>query len=318
MTLVIPEPDFDEPLDVRITPVLSESEIARLRALVVEVTRVDGSSPLNEQAILKLRSGTPGVRHVLATVGQTLAGYVYVDTADRTQDASAELVVRPSFRGRGLGRALVQAAVESVAPASLRLWAHGHHPGAARLARSLGFSRVRDLWLMRRPLDEPLPPRHHVAGVTVRTFEPGRDEDAWLAVNTRAFAHHPEQGAMTRADLDARIAEPWFDPAGFFLAERAGSLLGFHWTKVHRGDSDIGEVYVLGVDPDAQGMGLGRLLTLTGLRHLQRLGLPAAILYVESDNAAAIRVYERLGFAHESTDVMYLRDDQGQGSDRRE
>jgi mycothiol synthase len=306
---VTPKPDFDEPLEVIVRPVLSGDEIARLRELVAEVKQVDGASPLNEQAILKLRSGSPGVRHVLATVGDTLVGYVYVDTSDRTQDASAELVVRPAFRRHGLGAVLVQTAVDSVAPGSLRLWAHGHHPGAARLAASLGFSRVRDLWLMRRALDEPLPAPDEVPGITVRTFEPGRDEDAWLAVNTRAFAHHPEQGATTRADLEARMAEPWFDPGGFFLAERDGSLLGFHWTKVHRGDADVGEVYVVGVDPDAQGMGLGRLLTIVGLRHLQQLGLPAAILYVESDNAAAIRVYERLGFVHQSTDVMYLRED---------
>jgi mycothiol synthase len=164
---------------------------------------------------------------------------------------------------------------------------------------------------MRRPLDVDLPPLWDVEGVDVRTFRPGQDEDAFLALNAEAFAHHPEQGRMTRADLDQRMAEPWFDPAGFFVAEAVDdhSLVGFHWTKVHDGDPAYGEVYVVGVSPRAQGSGLGGLLTLTGLHHLARLGLAEVILYVEADNAPAIAVYTRLGFAHadEDTDVMYTR-----------
>ncbi|HEX6248775.1 MAG TPA: mycothiol synthase, partial [Nocardioidaceae bacterium] len=154
----------------------------------------------------------------------------------------------------------------------------------------------------------------------VRTFRPGQDEDAFLALNAEAFVDHPEQGSMTRADLEARMAEPWFDPRGFFLAEPADaprsdaneivdspSLLGFHWTKVH--DDAVGEVYVVGVSPVAQGKGLATLLTLTGLHHLADRGLSEVILYVESDNAPAIAVYSRLGFTHADadTDVMYAR-----------
>jgi mycothiol synthase len=139
----------------------------------------------------------------------------------------------------------------------------------------------------------------------------GTDEDAFLAANAAAFAHHPEQGRMTRADLDDRVAEPWFDPAGFFLAWRGEQLLGYHWTKVHTETAPpFGEVYVVGITPDAQGGGLGRLLTLTGLHHLAGRGLGEVILYVESDNAPAVAVYERLGFTHAPADthVMYARD----------
>ena len=146
---------------------------------------------------------------------------------------------------------------------------------------------------------------------------PGTDEEAFLALNAEAFAGHPEQGRMTRADLDQRMAEPWFDPEGFFVAEAradgaaaaAGDLLGFHWTKVHPGEPPHGEVYVVGVSPRAQGLGLGRLLTLTGLHHLAARGLREVVLYVESDNAPAIAVYSRLGFTHADADthVMYRR-----------
>jgi mycothiol synthase len=177
------------------------------------------------------------------------------------------------------------------------------------VAALAGATRVRDLWRMRRSTDLPLPEVAIPSGITIRTFEPGADESRWLAVNARAFADHPEQGEMTRADLGARMAEPWFDPKGFFIADRAGEMVGFHWTKVHgTGPEATGEVYVLGVDPSAQGLGLGTVLTVVGLRHLASLGLSTVMLYVESDNAAAINVYERLGFVHYSTDVMYLHE----------
>jgi mycothiol synthase len=188
----------------------------------------------------------------------------------------------------------------------------------------MGFRRSRALWQMRRSLYAPLPPPKVPAGVVVRTFRPGEDDEEWVRVNARAFRDHPEQGVWTVDDLRRRMREPWFDPAGFFLAERDGRLVGFHWTKVHggsgpdhpdgphahegHGHDPIGEVYVVGVDPDEQGTGLGRALTLVGLAHLRHLGLPDAMLFVDADNGPAIRLYERLGFTRWETDVMFSRE----------
>ena len=62
---------------------------------------------------------------------------------------------------------------------------------------------------------------------------------------------------------------------------------------------------MIGVDPAEQGTGLGRALTLAGLRYLQSREIPAVMLYVNGENAAAIRLYGSLGFAHSATDVMY-------------
>jgi mycothiol synthase len=161
------------------------------------------------------------------------------------------------------------------------------------------------------------------AGVVLRPFRPGQDDAAWLDLNARAFAKHPDQGRWTAADLAARMAEDWFDPHGFLLADREsdGTLLGFHWTKVHgavrHGDladeagmhhhDPIGEVYVLGVDPAAQGTGLGTALSVAGLRHLRERGLQQVMLYVEETNDPAIALYQRLGFARWSTDVCFRR-----------
>ena len=193
-------------------------------------------------------------------------------------------------------------------PLAVRIWAHGDLPAAAALARAAGFAAMRSLFLMRRSLREPLPEARLPAGITLRAFVPGQDEGEWLALNAAAFAAHPEQGSWTRAELEHREAQPSFDPAGFFLAVRAGHLAGFHWTKIHEpagGGERTGEVYVVGVHPAEQGTGLGRALTVAGLHYLRGREIPQVVLYVDGENAAAIRLYDSLGFAHIGTDVMY-------------
>ncbi|PWU58360.1 mycothiol synthase, partial [Micromonospora globispora] len=192
----------------------------------------------------------------------------------------------------------------------LRAWAHGDHPSAAALAVDLGFTRARVLWQLRRPLTGALAEPRLPDGVELRAFRPGEDDDAWLALNARAFGQHPEQGRWTPADLRVRLTEPWFDPAGFLLAVESatGRLLGFHWTKVHErpGSARIGEVYVLGVDPSAHGGGLGKALTSAGLAYLRdRRGLDRVMLYVDESNTSAVALYERLGFARWSAHVNY-------------
>jgi mycothiol synthase len=188
------------------------------------------------------------------------------------------------------------------------------------MAAAGGFVKSRVLWQMRRPLALPLPPTELPDGITVRTFVVGQDEEAWTAVNNRAFAEHPDQGGWSVQEVMIREREPWFDAQGFFLAFRDDRLVGFHWTKVHghqhlEADQQhephahdlLGEVYVVGVDPSEQGNGLGPALTLLGLHHLRDKGLREVMLYVDETNTNAIRVYERLGFVRHATDVCFLR-----------
>ncbi|GHE30339.1 mycothiol acetyltransferase [Streptosporangium violaceochromogenes] len=290
--------------------------MAAVLAVVETATEADGVRPLNEHVMLHLRyGGDERAGAVLLYAGHDLAGYAHVDPTDPVEGPSGELVIHPAFRRRGYGRHLLRAVLERTG-GRLRLWAHGDHPGAGALAASAGFVKARSLWQMRRSLFAPLPSYDLPPGVRLRAFEPGSsDEEAWVALNARAFAHHPEQGAWTVEDLRRREREPWFDPAGFFLAERpetaGGRLVGFHWTKVHgdggHGHEPIGEVYVVGVDPAEQGGGLGGALTLAGLTHLRSRGLAQVMLYVDESNAAAIRLYEKLGFTRWDVDVMYRR-----------
>jgi mycothiol synthase len=296
---------------------LDQRELEAVTWLIEAATDADGVRPLSEHVALHLRyGGDEPVRNVLAWAPRAdrggLAAYAHLDVTDVIEGASAEVVVHPAMRRRGYGRAVVETLVAESPDGRLRLWAHGSHPGASALARSMGLEQMRELWQMRRSLFARLPDVTPPAGVVIRAFRPGEDEQAWVALNRRVFAGHPEQGSWTVDDLRRRMKEPWFDPEGFFLAESDGRLVGFHWTKVHggspqHGHDPIGEVYVVGVDPGAQGAGLGRVLTVVGLRHLRHLGLPAAMLYVDADNRAAIRVYSDLGFQRWDVDLMFRR-----------
>ncbi|MFD7261882.1 mycothiol synthase [Streptomyces sp. NPDC059874] len=285
---------------------LTEDQAEAVLALIEDAARTDGTTAVSEQGRLQLRGGPrEGIRHFLLTEGGRLAGYGQLEDTDPVEAPAAELVIHPALRGRGHGRALGSALL-AASGKRIRVWAHGGKSAARHLAQVLGLTLFRELRQLRRPLAEgdPLPEPVLPPGVTVRTFVPGSDDTAWLAANAAAFAHHPEQGALTQRDLNDRIAQPWFDADGFFLAERDGELIGFHWTKVHAKD-ELGEVYVLGVRPGAQGGGLGKALTAIGLRHLAARGLPTAMLYVDADNPAALRVYEGLGFTTHEVDLMY-------------
>jgi mycothiol synthase len=379
---------------VEISNALTAGEVAAVTMLTEAATETDGVRPLSEHVSLHLRYGGEGPdRHVLVLLpgpadgvpadgaggsgsrpglatptgglttptgelatptGEIVVGYAHLDPTDVVAGAAAELVVHPAFRGRGYGRLLVEAAHEQAPDGRLRLWAHGDRPAARRLAESMGFRVVRRLERLRRSLYSPLPGLHLPETVRVRAFRPGEDDAAWLALNARAFAGHPEQGSWTERDLAARMCETWFDPEGFLIAEEDGpdgpQMVAFHWTKVHgsdhgpalrvsgvhgrtareaaarddgphgdgpatgarggdgpHGHEPIGEVYVVGVDPAHQGRGLGRSITVAGLRWLRARGLPEAMLYVEADNEPALAVYRSLGFTRWDTDVMFYR-----------
>lgn len=301
---------------------VTEGVAADMRDLIGAAARADGREPMDEATLLMLRhTGLAGAALWTSRDREgALLGFALGDARPgspsldaQQQEVAIHLVVHPAARRTGIGTGLAQVVSAAFPGLHLTAWSHGHHPGGAAIAKACGLRPVRELWLMRRDLGEPLPDVATPAEVGVRTFLPGQDEDAVLELNAAAFASHQEQGGLDHAGLAQRMAEPWFDPAGFFLAEERSAddrpLLGFHWTKVHPGRPPYGEVYVVAVSPTAQGRGLGSVLTTIGLRHLASQGLHQVVLYVESDNAAAVAVYAGLGFTHapHDTDVMYRR-----------
>lgn len=267
-----------------------------LLELAARVSDFDEVEPLNEASVLALRDGTePRVDIRFEAPNGELIALAYA-----AGTAPVEVLVDPRFRRGGFGTRMVSAAL---ADGETAFWAHGDLPGASRIAAKSGLVAARTLLVLRLSLARPVAAEVVPDGFALRTFAPG-DEAAIVAVNARAFAQHPEQGAMDQADLKRRMSSSWFDPAGLFVAERDGEIVGFHWTKV---EDNVGEVYVVGIDPAAQGAGLGKALTARGLRHLQEQGLPTVILYVEGDNLPALRVYRGLGFQDYEKDVLYTR-----------
>lgn len=319
---------------IEIGPLDTDAQQA-VRDLAAAAEAHDGVAPLSEQPLLNLGTDAEWITHVVAhTTSGSTVGYVQIDRSGET--ASAELVIHPEHRRNGHGRVLLRTAERDATLPSrsgepgqhgkqLRVWAHGDLEPAREFARAAGLRPVRELLFLARPLagadgvpEAPAAP----AGYHLRAFRPGADDTAWLRVNARAFATHPEQGRMSLDDLRARQAEPWFDPEGFFLLvpdepapdEAPGTdgadPVAFQWTKTEPGQPDEardGEIYALGVDPDHQGKGFGRLMTEVGLVHLARSGATRAVLYVEGDNTPALATYERAGFARAAVHVQYAR-----------
>jgi mycothiol synthase len=269
-----------------------------LLALAARARDADGVDPLNEASRLALDAGHVGRVHMAVKEGTTVVAAAFADGL-----APVEIVVDPDHRRRGHGTSLL---TQLLAAGEGEFWAHGDLPAAQALAASKHLEPSRTLLVLRFEMDAAPEPERVPDGVTIRPYGP-EDVDAIVRVNGRAFASHPEQGAMDRADFDRRASSDWFDPAGLFVAVRDpggrdGEVVGFHWTKVEHG---VGEVYVVGVDPSEQGSGLGTALTVRGLRHLHESGVRTVDLYVEGDNDPALAVYRRLGFTEHARDVLY-------------
>jgi mycothiol synthase len=297
----------------------SDGDVTRVRALAADVEGATGIVPLGDDAWTGM--------HAMAGRDRGLfdeSGDAYAHLARHHDDEwSIELVVRPGSAvdlDALLGDAL--AVIAEDGGGHVTYWVHGTEadPAADGRASRAGFVAERDLLQMRVPLplaDGVLGAARWPDGTTVRTFRVGDDEAAWVPVNNRAFAGHPEQGAWTVEMLRAREQEDWFDPEGFVLAfdaaSEGGRLAGFCWTKVHpaqppREPDALGEIYVIGADPSRHGRGLGRALTTAGLESLTARGITVGMLYVDADNDAAVGLYRALGFVTHRTDRAYGRD----------
>ena len=293
---------------------LNPTEQQGVLDLISAAAEQDGIPPIAEHSLLHLRhGGDKDDRHLIIRENGEIVGYAHVDLTDTVAGSSAELVIHPRHRGRGLGRALLESICSITSP---RLWSHGDLPSAKKLALDYGLVRVRTLIQMRRSLNHQLP--ESSTDLKVRSFLPGLDDEAWLALNNRVFVGHPEQGGWTMENLQQRMHENWFEPKGFLLATGLEEeLIAFCWTKIHgahshshdgraeHGHDPIGEIYAMGVDPAHQGKKIGATITIAGLAHLRRAGLMSAMLYVDAENSIAIKGYKDLGFSEWGRDVMY-------------
>ncbi len=272
---------------------------ADIAALLAAAEATDGHPAVDERRWRLVASGSGGAVALLVPRLDQLAAYGQLVPGD---PAALDLVIHPEQRhaARELAASVIEAALAETPSGAIELWLRGPGDGEHEAALAAGFEPVREVVQLRRslPVDEP-------ADLVTRAFQPGVDNEPWVALNRRAFAAHPDQGRWTLEDLRARMDEPWFDAEGFLVHERDGALDGFCWTKAHPGPPALGEIYVIAADPSAHGTGLGRALVLAGLDHLARQGLDTAMLYTDADNEAATRLYARLGFERHHIDRAY-------------
>jgi len=294
---------------IEVRTALDGRVLAEVRGLLAAVEAAAGTPPLGEHKDTQLRLGVPDWTGVLARDATgTLVGYAHLRWNDpgEVPRATVELAVAPGADLAGRLLQEVRGVLAGAGGGVLYLWLHQVEDPQDTLATRAGFRVQRRLAVMTRPLDGPVPPASPADGIAVRPFRPGLDDETFLAVNNRAFAGHPEQGGWTVADLAERTRLAWFDPDGLLLAWRGDQALGFHWTKVDPArPGGVGEVYVLGIDPAAQGLGLGRALLRAGLAHLAERGCRAVALYVDAANPGAVRLYTGEGFTTRSLEVCY-------------
>jgi mycothiol synthase len=294
---------------------LSKSQQESVLSLIKAAHDFDGTPAIAEHVLLHLRhGGDKSDSHLVIEENHQVIAYAHLDTTDLVAGPSVEAVVHPQHRGKGLGALILKEAIK-ICGNKTRIWSHGDLPAAKAIAASLKLERLWSNLLMSKSLGEIQP---MTSKYPIRTFIPSLDNQAFLALNNNVFANYPDQGGWSEDDLKVRLNESWFDDKGFFVAEEKGELIGFCWTKIHGahthshsgGDDDhgheaLGEIYVLAVNPDYKGQGIGRDLTITGLNYLKYQGLNNVMLYVGVENKPAFSLYKSLGFNEFGSDVMY-------------
>jgi mycothiol synthase len=294
---------------------MGRGDIAAVQELLDLAAAADGHHPLGEHQYLDLvQGGREGFAGLVAWEADHDHPVGYAQVLRGCDSWALEYVIDPHHRvpGNTIGQDLVAAALDIVAHEGgghVHVWVNKPRPEHDRIAAATGLVRGRDLYQMRRPLpvDEAQP--LETQPLTTQPFRPGVDDEAWLAVNNRAFQWHPEQGGWDLSTLKARLAEPWFDAEGFLLHWDGDRLAGFCWTKVHLdNEPPLGEIYVVAVDPDWQGTGVGRKLVLAGLDYLAGKGLTVGMLYVDASNRPAVKLYVDLGFEIDHIDRAYVGD----------
>ena len=276
---------------------LRPEQRTQVQALLAEIERVDRMPPLSENKSMRLEGRLDTREHVVVDAAGAILGYGQAawhrgDSEGEEGHWAIEIALLPDLRDPELTAELIDNLRRDVGGSAVTLWARAGYVAIA--ATEHGWVNERLLWEMRRrlPIADLAPP---APGVPIETFRMGADENAWLEANNAAFAGHPENGSMTRRDLERRMAQPWFDPGGFFIAWDGDHAVGSCWTKVHgRG---LGEIYIIGVVPGWEGKGLGLALVARGLDHLyQERNVTAAMLFVESTNQRAAKLYDGMGF----------------------
>jgi mycothiol synthase len=279
---------------VEVISQLEGERVEQLEELLRAATDVDGHEPVGEHKFLRIKHGDDLAVGFMAYESETLVGYAHTLAFGTGEErrVSCELVVHPDHRRSGIGRALLEYVIrhsEAEGAKRLDLWAYNDSEASRAIAHSFGLEATRKLMHMHR---HPGPPPFVAErkGVKIRAFRPGEDDEAWLDLNNRIFAEHPENGNWTLEDLRGRMRQPWFRAEDLLMLEVDGKLAGFCWLKVEERGSEgrVGEIYVIGT-----------------LRVYHERNVDAVAVYVDDSNVRAVALYWSLEYHHHHVDVLY-------------
>ena len=199
---------------------------------------------------------------------------------------------------------LLEAAAQAISfsgGGKLEFWIENISEETRKTPINAGYEPFRDLLRMKRSL--PGTP----SNLLTRSFNKNDYEDI-LRINNSAFDWHPDQAGMTKESLLVTQNESWYLEDGFRVLEVEKIVTGFCWTKIHSELKSIkGEIYVIALDPERQGEGLGRELVLSGMEWLSARKIKEIFLYVEADNHRAVKMYKSMGFDVEYTNQCFQR-----------
>lgn len=298
-----------------INRLVAGDDMSKVHHLLSAVERLDGRRPLSDHLWIDLQQGgRPGFTGLLAWQSGHDDAVAYCQVSRGNDSWSLDLIVHPlhRFEMTTIGLKLLTEAIRIVADEGgghVHWWVFEPTEIHARLAKSINFLPGRSMQQMQVALPLATEIITSVPMITTQAFQVGIDDQQWLDVNNRAFLAHPEQGGWTTDIFQARQLEPWFNPSGFLLHYINNKLAGFCWTKMHLDTNPgLGEIYVIAVDPQYAGEGLGRALSVAGLRHLTNAGATTGMLFVDTANTRAVSMYNDLGFTTQNVQRAFVGD----------
>src|SRR5215210_1924253 len=178
-----------------------------------------------------------------------LVGYASVRDGEDLANLADESCVHPAARGVGIGSRLLDLSEEWARDRGLaRFHAHVVNEDGRRLVERRGHRLVRYFWRMEITVEgdpsEPEPP----AGVTIRGYRPGEDDEALHATVQRGFAEHWEFAPETLEEWMKRTRRSDYHPSLWRVAEEQGEIIG---AALCFGEDDSGWVLELAVRPES-------------------------------------------------------------------
>ena len=250
-------------------------------------------------------------------------GRIGVPTSLEYADVYVYVRVHPDARGQGLEREIMawceerarEVAAERALPGRVLSRTRDYDAYGRGILEEHGYHVVRYFFLMKRPLDEPIPGPQFPEGFTLRHSEGEADAERWVEMFNDSFVDHWNHHPRHLEGHKHWLSSPKYNPARDLIALApdgtfaAFCLCGIDPDDNARNNRSEGWIHILGTRRGYRKIGLGRAMLLAGLHRLKADGVEVAKLGVDADNlTGALRLYESAGFQKEQINVSYCKE----------